>query len=139
MVFLNLTLGKLTPKGGYHMPETGSQPSEKEPGGQPYPLNYLSLDVIRTKTYNLANMTSEEMERAIEFLLDHHARVSADIERHSEQIGQLTENVEAMRVEMRDAINNLIVANEVTRDLAEQTARLAIQTSQRVTDLGSKQ
>lgn len=105
-------------------------------------------------------MTGEEMERAIEFLLDHHAKVSADIERHSEQIGQLTlavtaltdsvkvmqqemeanrvetrEAMEANRVETREAIDNLIIANEATRDLAEQAARLAIQTSQRVINL----
>jgi methyl-accepting chemotaxis protein len=92
-------------------------------------------------------MSNEEIERAIEFILSHHAKVSADIERHSEQIGQLTENIErhseqigqltesvqAMRVEMRDAINNLIVANEVTRKLTEDVARLAINNSQRIT------
>jgi hypothetical protein len=83
-------------------------------------------------------MTSEEMERAIEFLLDHHAKVSADIERHSEQIGQLTQNVEVMRVEMRDAIDSLIVANEVTRKLAEDVAKLAVQNSQRITRLEEK-
>jgi hypothetical protein len=105
-------------------------------------------------------MTSEEMERAIEFLLDHHAKVSADIERHSEQIGQLTvavsaltgsvkvmqEQMEAdrqetrytisgMMTEMREGFNNLIVANEITRNLAEQATKLAIQTSHRVTNL----
>jgi uncharacterized protein Smg (DUF494 family) len=83
-------------------------------------------------------MTSEEMERAIEFLLDHHAKVSADIERHSEQIGQLTQNVEVMRVEIRDAIDSLIVANEVTRKLAEDVAKLAVQNSQRITRLEEK-
>jgi hypothetical protein len=115
-------------------------------------------------------MTGEELERAIEFLLDHHAKVSADIERHSEQIWQLTQTVSAMaaeaeadraqaeadraqvdadraqvdadraqaeadRSEMRAAINNLIIANEVTRKLSEDVARLAVQTSQRVTNL----
>ena len=115
-------------------------------------------------------MTNEELERAIEFLLQHHAKVSADIERnseqidrlteriernseqiernseqidrHSEQIAQLTETVAAMQsqigslvVEMREGFNNLIVANEVTRKLSEDVARLAIQTSQRVTNL----
>jgi hypothetical protein len=97
-------------------------------------------------------MTSEEMERAIGFLLEHHAKVSADIERHTEQIGQLTvdvqtltrtvaaqgEQAEADRAEIREAINNLIVANEVTRNLAERVGQLAIQTSQRVSDLESR-
>jgi outer membrane murein-binding lipoprotein Lpp len=87
-------------------------------------------------------MTSEEMERAIEFLLDHHAKVSTDIERHSEQIGELTASVkvmqqemEANRVEVRAAIDSLIVANEVTRKLSEDVARLAVQNSQRITRL----
>jgi predicted transcriptional regulator len=66
-------------------------------------------------------MTTEEMERAIEFLLDHQAKVSAYIE-------QLT-------AEMREGFNNLIVANEVTRRLAEDVARLAVQNSQRITRL----
>ena len=69
-------------------------------------------------------MTSEEMERAIEFLLDHHAKVSADI-------AQLT-------VEMREGFNNLIIANEVTRKLSEDVARLAVQNSQRITRLEEK-
>ena len=98
-------------------------------------------------------MTSEEMERAIEFLLDHHAKVSTDIERHSEQIGQLTQTVSVLATqaeadrremretltsvigEMRDTFNNLIVANEVSRHLAEEATKLSIQTSQRVTRL----
>ena len=38
-------------------------------------------------------------------------------------------------VETREAINNQIIANEGTRDLAQQVARLAVQTSHRVSDL----
>ena len=45
---------------------------------------------------------------------------------------------ETDRQEIREAINNLIVANEVTRSLAEDVARIAINTKQRVTDLESK-
>ena len=76
-------------------------------------------------------MSDEEIERAIEFLLNHHAKVSADIER-------LTENVTAMQSEMREGFNNLIIANEVTRKLAEDVARLAINNSQRITKLEEK-
>lgn len=113
------------------------------------------------------------MERAIEFILNHHAQVSADIERLKEvqertskdiialaesqvktnqDIQDLTSVVvslvdtvsrqeaqaEADRTEIREAINNLIIANETTRDLAEKIGRLAVQTSQRVTNLESK-
>ncbi|HEY9233311.1 MAG TPA: hypothetical protein VIS78_14255 [Blastocatellia bacterium] len=52
-------------------------------------------------------MTNEEMERAIEFLLNHHAQFSADIgqlkeaiSRQTENIDKLTANVDAMREEM---------------------------------------
>ena len=113
------------------------------------------------------------MERAIEFLLSHHARVSADIEglkeaqkktdvqvqaltesvsRLETQMGEMRESIGEMResigemreivgniiVEMRDGFNNLIAANAVTRNLAEQAAKLAISTSQRVTKLEEK-
>jgi hypothetical protein len=68
-----------------------------------------------------------------------------NISRHSEQIKQLTENILAVQTqvdslitEMRDGFDKLILANEVTRDLAEKATRLAIQTSQRVTLLEEK-
>ena len=50
-------------------------------------------------------------------------------------VASLVHGVEDFKNDVRGAIQNLIVANEVTRDLAEQVARLAIQTSQRVADL----
>ncbi|HLG15194.1 MAG TPA: hypothetical protein VJH03_11925 [Blastocatellia bacterium] len=107
-------------------------------------------------------MTGEEMERAIEFLVNHHAKVSADIQELKEAQKITTENIaslarqaeadrremretfvhvteemrqnfDSLTEEMRDGFNKLIPANEVTRDLANQVARLAIQTSQRVT------
>ena len=87
-------------------------------------------------------MTNEQMERAIEFLLEHHAKMSDDInelkeamKRQSENLDKLTANVEAMREEMQDGFSKLILANEVTRKLAEDVARLAVQTNQRVTHL----
>lgn len=101
-------------------------------------------------------MTNEQVERAIEFLIEHHSKVSADIERHSEQIGRLSEEVgkitgvvlslaetvegvqqeaEANRLETRYAIDKLIVANEATRKMTEEIARLAIATSQGVSRL----
>jgi chromosome segregation ATPase len=101
-------------------------------------------------------MTGEEMERAIQFLIEHHARVSTDIEGLKEAQERTTANIEALtrtvgeladsvsrleaqaesdRDETRDAIDKLILSNEVTRDLANQVARLAATTSQRVTAL----
>jgi hypothetical protein len=102
-------------------------------------------------------MTSEELERAIEFLLASQAKNSTDIALTSEAVNKLAETVaqdrrenreqlaayrqegreqlEAYRLETREAINNLIIANEVTRALTEKVAKLAISTSQRVTAL----
>jgi uncharacterized protein YoxC len=87
-------------------------------------------------------MTNEQMERAIEFLLDHYAKVSADIERHSEQIGQLTQavasltgNVKTLRDEMQEGFNRLISANEQTTRLMEQLTALEVQNSKRITGL----
>jgi uncharacterized protein YoxC len=105
-------------------------------------------------------MTSEEMQHAIEFLLEHHSRLSGrmdvnseQIAEHSKQIAELTQAVstltqdvrtmgeamqdgfDRMREEIQDALNKLILANEVTRKLSEDVARLGIQTSQRVTGL----
>lgn len=104
-------------------------------------------------------MTGEEMERAIQFLIEHHANVSTEIEGLTaaqattaaniesltgivvdlaESVSRLEAQAEIDRHEIRDAINNLILGNEVTRSLAQDVARLAIATSQRVTNLEEK-
>jgi hypothetical protein len=51
----------------------------------------------------------------------------------------MQEEMEVNREETREAINNLIIANERTRELTETVARLAVATSQRVTALETKQ
>jgi chromosome segregation ATPase len=101
-------------------------------------------------------MTGEEMERGIQFLIEHHAKVSTDIDglketqmrtaanidaltrtvvELAESVSRLEAQAESDRQEMRDAIDKLILSNEVTRDLANQIGRLAVETSQRVTAL----
>jgi hypothetical protein len=103
-------------------------------------------------------MTPEEIERTIEFILSIGARTDARlernseliernsaqiernselIERHSEQIAQLTANMELNRQETRWAIDNLIIANEATRDLAQKVAGLQLQMSQWLTNIGN--
>lgn len=87
-------------------------------------------------------MTGEEMERAIEFLINHQAKVSSDIEglkeaqmRTAANIASLVKQAEADRrelrgtfhiltEEMRERLDKLILSNEVTRDLSNQVARL---------------
>lgn len=109
-------------------------------------------------------MTGEELERAIDFLRKRQTTSSKALALTNEAVNRLAESVaqdrrknreqrEACRLksreqleqtsaeseadwqETREAINNLIIANEVTRDLAERVAALAISTSQRVTVL----
>ena len=101
-------------------------------------------------------MTGEEMERGIQFLIEHHARMSTDIERLKETQERTAANIESLtgtvvglaesvsrleaqaesdRQEMRDTIDQLILSNEVTRDLANQIGHLAVATSQRVNAL----
>ncbi len=108
-------------------------------------------------------MTGEEMERAFQFLIEHHARMSTDIEglketqeRTTANLATLAESVsrleaqaetdrremrerfEIVTEEMRDSFNKMILGNEITRDLTNQVARLAIETSQRVTVVEGK-
>ena len=116
-------------------------------------------------------MTGPEMDRAIDFLLQQHARFMEEIEQlkevqkqQSKDIGQLkdtqerqgeniaaladeiseankqqSENIAGMAAEMRGAFDNLIIANEVTRELSERIGKLALATSQRVTNLEQSQ
>jgi uncharacterized protein YoxC len=100
-------------------------------------------------------MSNENIERQIEFILEHQAKFSEDLDKlkdvqyrqaanidHlgasvqllNETVSMMQSEMEANRVEMREAINNLIISNEVTRDFANKIAQLAIATSQRVTD-----
>jgi hypothetical protein len=101
----------------------------------------------------LAIMSSDNIQRQIEFILEHQARFSEDIDTLKESQKQLTDTVARMASEMeterretrdvlnsvisemRDGFNNLIIANEATRDLANKVASLEVQTSQRVTGL----
>lgn len=117
-----------------------------------------------------SEMTGDELDRAIEFLLKQQSQFSVDIgtlketqAETSREVKALTSTVNSLastvselsnvvadgfirletqaeldRHEIREAINNLIIANESTRDLSQNVARLAMQTSQRVTNLESK-
>ena len=106
-------------------------------------------------------MTFDQLERAVEFLLEHHSKFSVDMdllkeaqreaqkhqrkaqERHdaeiadlrevqrqqAENLGELSEAVSAMGDEMREYFDKLIIANEVTRDLANRVGELTLATS----------
>ncbi|MFL6274262.1 MAG: hypothetical protein ACJ74G_03555 [Blastocatellia bacterium] len=104
-------------------------------------------------------MTNEQMERAIEFLLDHHAKFSADMDelknvqrQQTENLNRLTTDVQALTentsvmqsqidsiiTEMRESFDKLILANEVSRHLAEQAIKLSVSVSQRTTGLDQR-
>jgi hypothetical protein len=105
-------------------------------------------------------MTSDETERVINFLLQQHARFSVEIgelkevqkqqaanldrqagniDRLTADIDRLKDSVAAMRDEMREGFDNLIIANEVTRDLAQrfgvQASACFFATSESLTNL----
>ncbi len=102
-------------------------------------------------------MDQQQLENTIQFLLDNQAKFHSDLELMKESQQEttaqiktlaentnaqiqalvesqqtLTDNVEAMRLETREAFNNLIIANEATRDLANQMGKLIVNVSQRL-------
>src|ERR1051325_12126845 len=98
-------------------------------------------------------MSSDEFEKRfqhhVEFMLEQQARFDERLNRLEETQVRQTENInrlvdvvsrmqeemDANRIEIRGAIDQLILGNEVTRDLANKVAALEVQTSQRVTSL----
>jgi uncharacterized protein YgbK (DUF1537 family) len=83
-------------------------------------------------------MSGDNIQRQIEFIIEQQAKFSVDIEQLKEVQAQQARNIDSLVSEMREGFNNLIVANEVTRKLSEDVARLAVQNSQRITRLEEK-
>jgi len=122
-------------------------------------------------------MTGDELDRAIEFLLQQQSKLSVDIENLKDSQAETSRKIDALTSKLdslastvdtlastvdqlsnivadgfirtetqiesgwadtREAIGNLIIANESTRDLAQKVATLSLQTSQRVTNLEAK-
>ena len=63
------------------------------------------------------------------------AKQAANIEQLTADVDGLKDSIAAMRDEMREGFDNLIIANEVTRDLAERIGKLVLSNSQRLTKL----
>ena len=85
------------------------------------------------------------MKNSIQFLAESQARLLTDLEKLKDVVQAVTVNqartdaqINSLVKQMREGFNNLIVANEVTRDLAAKVGELAMQTSQRVTSLEDK-
>jgi len=60
------------------------------------------------------------------FIVEQQARIDSNLESITERLDRLTQNVDAFVVETWEAVNNLIIANEGTRELAQQVAQLAV-------------
>jgi uncharacterized protein YgbK (DUF1537 family) len=102
-------------------------------------------------------MSDNNTQRQMDFIVEQQAKFTVDIEQLKESQKELTaavariasemeadrketrEVLTSVMNEMREGFNNLIVANEVTRNLAEEIGRLAVATSQRVTNIESNQ
>ena len=61
------------------------------------------------------------------------ADLTADVRALTENTSAMQSQIDSIITEMHDGFDKLILANEVTRDLACKVASLEIQTSQRVT------
>jgi len=85
-----------------------------------------------TLTIGVVNRLAETVEQDRR---ENRELLEAHRQENREQLDAQRELLDAYRLETREAINNLIIANEVTRDLAEKVAQLAISTSQRVSAL----
>ena len=103
-----------------------------------------SLDRVRAVVERLSESHVKSLDEMRE-IRQAQERTAGDMQLLTGKILDLTDNVsrleaqgEVDRAEMREAINNLIVANEVTRKLAEDVARLNVQTSRRVTGLDQR-
>jgi hypothetical protein len=85
-------------------------------------------------------MSEDDRQRQMDFLLGQQAVFSSElidlkttVDRLVGAVQQHTDTAEINRQEMHQAIENLIIANEATRDLANKAAELAISLSQRQT------
>jgi uncharacterized protein YhaN len=104
-------------------------------------------------------MNQEQMENTIQILLENQVkfhsdllllkenvegiatnqrRTDAQIQALAERIDDVVGAVDVMRGELREAFDNLILTNEVTRELTVQIGTLVVQTSQRLTKLEEK-
>jgi hypothetical protein len=104
-------------------------------------------------------MNQEQMENTIQFLLENQVkfhsdlvllkenvegiatnqrRTDAQIQALAERIDDVVSAVDVMRGELREAFDNLILTNEVTRELTVQIGTLVVQTSQRLIKLEEK-
>lgn len=93
-------------------------------------------------------MSNDERQHQMDFILQQQAvfhskmvtleekirQQGENIDKLAATVAHLAETVKAHRQERQEAINNLIIGNEATRELANQVAKLVVNVSQRLTN-----
>ncbi|MGH9759885.1 MAG: hypothetical protein ACREDR_26640 [Blastocatellia bacterium] len=91
-------------------------------------------------------MSDDEIKHEMDFILKQQAVFSSKMIELDNKIDRTTENLDKLaaiveqqghdaeinRLDMREAVENLIIGNEATRELANRVAQLAINVSQRL-------
>ncbi|MGH9821774.1 MAG: hypothetical protein ACREDR_00725 [Blastocatellia bacterium] len=95
----------------------------------------FSSDMIELKN-RLDQLTvgHQEQREIVQRQGENIARLGETVDRVAAVVQHLAQESEANRKEMREAIENLIIGNEATRELANKAAQLAIGVSQRLTE-----
>jgi hypothetical protein len=78
------------------------------------------------------------LKENVEGIATNQRRTDAQIQALAERIDDVVSAVDVMRGELREAFDNLILTNEVTRELTVQIGTLVVQTSQRLIKLEEK-
>jgi hypothetical protein len=91
-------------------------------------------EVQKKQAANLDRLTTD-----VQSLTTGVQSLTTDVQSLTTDVQSLTQVVGVNIEDTHEAINNLIIANEVTRNLAENVAKLVIALSQRVTALESRE
>jgi|ERR1051325_1874244 chromosome segregation ATPase len=92
---------------------------------------------LETSIQSLAE-AQEKVNGSMRVLTETVVDLAESVSRLETRMDETKQTVQSIIEEMRDGFNKLILANEATRDLAEKAAQLAINTSQRVTNIENK-
>jgi chromosome segregation ATPase len=100
----------------------------------------FSLDIAQlNENQSRLEQSIERLTRNVESLTSRVDSLTSHVEALTADVQSLTGIVASMQDEMRDGFNNLILANEVTRELANNIGKLAVSNSKRITILESQE
>jgi predicted outer membrane protein len=95
---------------------------------------HTELELLKVSVQGISE-NQKETDRQIKALAEN---TNAQIQILVESQHTLVGHVEAMRQETQDAFDNLIIGNEVTRNFANEIAKLTVNISQRLTIVEQK-